>query len=290
VWLEQHLDIFFGRSTEVVTDVYLRAPRQTPWSGPVRLAGRITGPYCQGIRTVPSPVVFEDLGEGPTLLARACVPDLAPWSPLHPHVYRVEVQLLLDNHPVDQVRRVWGCHRLGVHQSWLFQGGKRYPLLAARLSDPLGDAQLWHDLAVAAVVESPQERWLAEATTWGTPTVCVAAPGDTTLVERLRYWARFPAVWLALLADRDQTTEELNNVAPNLLLATWWNGVPPRPPVVITCLWEHEYPTAKDQLQGVPVFLVRRRYPANASDEEAAQQVRQWADTQPGPFAGYIVW
>lgn len=290
MWLENHLDIFFGRSTDVVTDVYARVPRETPWSGPLRLAGQITGPLCSQTRTLPATVSFVDLGDGPTLLARARVPDLAAWSPLHPHLYRIHIELLQKDAVVDQATRLWGCHRLGVDKCKIVVGTRRVPLVAVRRTQPQLDAQRWRQLNVAALVESPNDAWLQEASQWGTITVCLDAAPPPDVIASIRMYARYPCAWLAVCRGGLPQYEEWRVAAPNLLIASCWHGVPTPNDAPIVVVDECEYDRFAEHLDSRAVVVVRQRHPLGLPDEEAAAQVLQWAEEDNFRKAGYVMW
>ena len=68
------LDIFYGDLTANRALVYARLPRPddgADW----KLTGQIRGPRCRTAQTLPATSPLVDLGTGPTLLARALVPE-----------------------------------------------------------------------------------------------------------------------------------------------------------------------------------------------------------------------
>ena len=74
------LDIFYGELTVNRAFVYARLPRPADDEG-LSLVGQVRGPRCSRAQTLPLTSPLVDLGPGPTLLARALVPDPCFWSP-----------------------------------------------------------------------------------------------------------------------------------------------------------------------------------------------------------------
>lgn len=68
------MDIFYGRVTDNVAHVYVRAARDGP-NDARTVTGTIRGPHCALSHTLPATIVLRDMGHGPTLLGSATVPS-----------------------------------------------------------------------------------------------------------------------------------------------------------------------------------------------------------------------
>ncbi len=290
-WLAEHLDIFFGRSTEVVTDVYLRLPRSTPWGSHVYLSGQILGPFCEGIRTLPGKSYFTDLGPGPTLLARATVPDLAFWSMDRPFLYRVTAQLNEQGATLAEVSVWWGCHRLTLAGKNMAQGPQPIFLAAVRTLPQQLDWGLWRSWKMAVLIEDPSDDFLSQADRQGLPVVCrVNGPLDE-VSRKARYWARHASVWLLITEPWDTSAFDPVQHTPNLIWAAFCSSattVPrPDPPALVL------EPAAFEQLNKYDVyraiFLLEQR-PALADNTEILKEADRRRQSWDGRVAGYIIW
>src|SRR5262245_45045402 len=123
--LPADLDVFYGDLTVSRAYVYARLPRPADDSG-LSLVGQVRGPRCRLAETLPVTSPLVDLGPGPTLLARALVPDPVFWSPDLPAIYDVTVNLLRGTEIVATAKRQIGLRSLGVRGRSLFLNGKRW--------------------------------------------------------------------------------------------------------------------------------------------------------------------
>ena len=211
------LDVFYGDLTVNRAFVYARLPRPAgdEWS----LTGQVHGPRCLWAQTLPVSSLLVDLGPGPTLLARALVPDPCFWSPDLPAIYDVTVNLLRGSEVVATARREIGLRALGVRGRHLALESKRWVFRGVMADSTT--AQLprqWHDAAacyVTSLGEASALERLAEASQFGSLTaVRFSAPGD------LQTLAAFPGAAIGI-AEGELPGELASQVAPNLLLAQW---------------------------------------------------------------------
>ncbi|GIW92245.1 MAG: hypothetical protein KatS3mg110_0286 [Pirellulaceae bacterium] len=290
-WLAEQLEIFFGRATEVVTDVYVRLPRRTPQDHPLELAGWIQGPFCEGVRTLPGKTRFVDLGSGPTYLARASVPDLAFWSPGQPYRYRVTAELHQSGQCVARTSRWWGCHRLSVAGQHILQGPRPIPLVAVHTAPDAIDWQLWSSMEVAALIEDPKEDLLFEADRHGVPVVCYTDQEGDELLRRARRWARHPAAWL-LVAHSWPTTCDPIQLTPNLIWARWYQdaGQYREADVPAVVIEEQVAAQLTEREPSRPIVIARRCDNPLSDVEQALRHAAQWRKSWEGRWAGFFLW
>lgn len=218
------LDLFYGELSPQRAWIYARLPRGER-NERASLAGQVRGPFSLYAQTLPVSVPLSDAGPGPTLLARALLPDPCYWLPETALWYEVTVTLCREGRPVARVQRNLALRPFGVAHGKLKLAGRTWILRGiGRRSCQSTSPQAWRPVSALLVIEddpatAPEElaNWLTEAGKCGVPAaVCLheaAVPH-----ERLRWLARFPAVCLAVL-PRTETDTPLAEAAPNLLLA-----------------------------------------------------------------------
>src|SRR6476646_3772891 len=101
------LDVFYGELTVNRALIYARLPRPADDTG-LSLAGHVRGPRCLHAQTLPLTGPLTDLGAGPTLLARAVVPEPTFWSPDLPAIYDVTIDLRRGPQTIATARREIG--------------------------------------------------------------------------------------------------------------------------------------------------------------------------------------
>src|SRR5262245_46001615 len=121
------LDVFYGDLTVNRALVYARLPLPAD-AGPWSLGGHVRGPRCLTAQTLPVTSKLEDLGPGPTLLAKATVTDPCFWSPDLPAIYDVTVHLLRGGEIAATASREIGLRSLGVRGRHLALESKRWVL------------------------------------------------------------------------------------------------------------------------------------------------------------------
>jgi hypothetical protein len=215
--LVDEIDIFYGALSEHSAHVYVRLPN-TVGGGEWSFAGQVHGPFCKEVRTLPLIAKLQDLGAGPTLLARAVVPDPATWNPLSPAYYCVTVEVRLQGEVVQRIERRLGLRSLGARGRDLRWEGKRWVLRGICVAEEaIGELDLWREHNAAPIVSRPSEQLLEEA---GNAGVLVAVELGIDATDRdVRRLASFPAVGIVLLPASCKDVASLKSVAPNLLFA-----------------------------------------------------------------------
>jgi hypothetical protein len=285
--LAEHLDVFFGRSSEAVTQVYLRI--KGPFRGDSQLAGSIAGPYCRHTRTLATKVAFTAARPGTDLLAQATVPDLCNWSLDQPHLYRLHAELRRSGQVVDSVDWEWGARRLGQKGSSLFWEAKRWVLRG--VSQALLEAPLaaWRESRLTMLVENPPEDLCSEASREGVPLVAVVRDASNQLPQRIRQLSRWPAVMLVLLETRPGDIN-LQELAPNLLFACWADEHPPADEArALFCPANSPKIARLGPTSLLPVIAVGEGHPVTDLEQGRAQCDALQRDLAAiGQFAGYV--
>lgn len=207
-------EVFHGRVSPASALVYARV-REFPGGEGCTLIGRVRGPLCEGVRTLPTTVPLHDLGPGPTLLASGVVPDPAFWNLDQPGYYEVDLELRRGGVRVATDRQWLGFRCLGAVGRDLRWQNKRWVLRGVCTREPdLSQLEEYRLQRLALVVTEPSDELLAAASQSG---VLVAAEAREAAAETsLLRWARWPAVGLALLPAQEEATGSLL-VAPNVL-------------------------------------------------------------------------
>jgi hypothetical protein len=213
------LDIFYGELSVNRALIYARLPQPLDDAG-LSLVGQVRGPRCLHAETLPMTASLVDLGPGPTLLARAVLPEPCFWSPDLPAIYDVTVKLQRGTQIVATVRREIGLRSLGVRGSHLAFEGKHWILRGVSMaSTTVKLPREWHDASAALVLNDAAPQPLGEASQWGALAVVVIAEHGEKAVSRLRELTQHPAVAIAVVAGQLPEDFKKSAVVPNLLLA-----------------------------------------------------------------------
>jgi Glycosyl hydrolases family 2 len=213
------LDVFYGELTVNRACVYARLPRPDGgelWS----LTGQVRGPRCLHAQTLPVSAKLVDQGPGPTLLARAILPDPCFWWPDLPAIYDVTIELRQGTEVVASARRELGLRSLGIRGRNLVLNGKPWVLRGVSTyatTERLPRA--WHEASAAYVCEDSDLEPLAEASQWGALSVVHFDQPADQATRRLRELARHPGVAIAVVLGQLPADFRKSQVAPNLLLA-----------------------------------------------------------------------
>jgi Beta-galactosidase/beta-glucuronidase len=213
------LDVFYGDLTVNRAFVYARLPVPTE-PGTWSLVGLVRGPRCFLAETLPVTSPLLDLGPGPTLLARATIPDPCFWSPDLPAIYDVTVNLLRGTQLVATARREVGLRALGVRGRHLALESKRWVLRGVSSESTTATLpRQWHEAVAALVAKDAAPEALAEASQWGA--ICAAEVRGTTgqIANSLRQLSQYPGVAIALVRGNLPADFQRSQFAPNLLLA-----------------------------------------------------------------------
>lgn len=287
-----NLDVFYGELTTARAMVYARLEGLENTDG-LSLSGFVRGPRCFYSTTLPATYRLRDAGPGPSLLAKALVPDPSYWSPETPHIYDVTVELRKGPDIIASEVRQIGFKPLGISGRFFTWEGKPWVMrgVTTRHGD-VASIESWRDCSAALVGVCIPDAQLREASEKGV--LCFdIGDGNCSQTEYLceaRRFARFPSLAIANLG---LPAENVRKLMPN---------------VVVTCISDLRG-FAKPVLQGILVYrsqnlselatltsmnvplVVHRLIGAQQSVTQArAACDKLQADLAPyGQFAGYIV-
>jgi hypothetical protein len=185
----------------------------------------VHGPRCEFAHTLPAKFTLQDLGPGPTLLARATLTDPCLWTADLPQIYDVLVELKRGHELVASERRMIGLRGLGVRQT---SGGPRLVresniwIPRGASLDPVREANLhsFRDQLLVAVCQGvPSLDLLREASLKGVYLLIKLGEFGSGSERVLQHLARWPAVMMVAYEHHQAANADLRNVAPNLLLA-----------------------------------------------------------------------
>jgi hypothetical protein len=255
-------DVFHGELTSARAQVFVRAPRIGELTD-CTLHGYVYGPHCEHAHTLPARFPLQDLGPGPTLLARAIVTDPCIWTNDLPHVYEVHFELRRGNHVLARGQRILGLRGIGRR----VVGGLPMLVREGKGWVPRGVAV---ELLETQVVDPLREQLLVG--------VCAASPPDLLLKAGRR------GLYLIVRLDarRQDVVRELRSVANS--------------PAVMGAVIEEGQPIEQADMRR----LLELQLPAcvqGAADRShfAPDQVRQECDrlqsdlAPTGQFAGYFI-
>ena len=292
------VELFYGELSPQRALIYARLPRDAAHPGDT-LRGQVRGPRSRYAQTLPVTVPLVDAGPGPTLLAKAVLPDPCYWLPENPLVYDVTVTLHRAGQPVASVQRPLALRPLGVQGDQLKLAGNTWvPRGVWRASSLGGGVLAWRQTqAMLVLPDAPRTPaaelvgWLDEALECGVP-VAVCLEGET-LQARLAWLARHPAVHLVVLPPADQTDLPLAELAPNLLVAQHLRGPADRLAPWAAVAWveaEALQEVRKMLPRKLPVIAVRKLpEPLPPSEARQACDSLQRMLAPQGPLAGFVV-
>jgi hypothetical protein len=289
------LDVFYGDLTAARAYVYARLPRPADDAG-LTLAGQVCGPRCKLAQTLPVTSPLVDLGPGPTLLARALVPDPVFWSPDLPAIYDVTVNLLRGAEVIATAHRQIGLRSLGVRGRDLMLNGKRWVLRGvATASTSASSPREWHQAQAAYASDDLGLDDLTVASDFGVLSMIhVAEPGGP-IVPRLRRLAQFPAAAIAVFDQALPPDFRKLEIAPNLLFAQLiipeWRW-PRQPWADLLAVGAGDEQLIAETLTfgDIPIIATRfQRPPVDLETARAACDALQRDLAPLGQFAGYVV-
>ena len=290
------LDVFYGDLTAARAYVYARLPRPADDAG-LSLAGQVRGPRCRLAQTLPITAALVDLGPGPTLLARALVPDPVFWSPDLPAIYDVTVNLLRGAEIVATAHRQIGLRSLGVRGRDLVLNGKRWVLRGVSTSSTASrDPRDWHAAQAVYMDDDSGLEALTEASDWGALVLITLLTHETPAIPRLRLLTHFPAVGIGAPRGALPADFRKSQVAPNLLLAqqlTEASGVHREPWADLLMVRADDrdmVAQAAAKFGELPIIAVRHHEPpVDLATARAACDILQRDLAPLGQFAGYVV-
>lgn len=288
------LDVFYGDLTVAQAHVYARLPRPADDAG-LSLVGQVRGPRCLQAETLPVTSPLVDLGPGPTLLARAVIPDPCFWSPDLPAIYDVTVHLLRGREIVATARRELGLRAFGVRGRHLALEGKRWILRGVSTTSTVATLpRQWREVLASYVTAENAEDRLAEASQWGALAIVELNCAASDAPDRLRELARHPAVALVIVRGELPANFKLSQIAPNLLLAQPFENAALVIHPWAQVLWlENADAHLADSVLGrtaLPIIVASPlAAPQPLADARAACDALQRDLADIGQFAGYIV-
>lgn len=219
------MDIFYGRVTDSMAHVYVRVPRGGPHDART-VTGWIRGPLCTLSHTLPATIALRDMGDGPTLLGAAAIPDPCFWSAQLPALYDVHVDLRDRTCVVQTFDQTIGIRRLGAAGRNLLWEGKRWVLrgVGSRRKISGGESvdervATYREASAAMVVVDPDEMVCRSASQAGVVVIAHLTDSATVHVQ-LGELARWGAVAMAILpTEIEVSAAALHDAVPNLLLA-----------------------------------------------------------------------
>lgn len=288
-----HLDVFYGDLTVARAYVYARLPRTADCDG-LTIGGTIRGPRCLHAETLPISMPLVDLGPGPSLLARATIPDPVFWSPDLPAIYDMTVNLLRGSEIIGTTKRQIGLRALGVEGRNLLLEGKGFVLRGVFETSTTNKLPRdWRAATAAYVTSQPSDNQLEESSQWGAWAIVELPQSAAEAVAALLNLAHYPAVAIAITHGGLPDGFAHQTITPNVLLAQYidnssQNAFP----------WAQliAAPADPDLLRNLrarfdlPLVAVRKLHaPLPISDARAACDALQRELAPIGQFAGYIV-
>ncbi len=288
--LLDNLDVFYGELTPARATVYARLEGLKNTAG-LTLSGFVRGPRCFYSTTLLSTYPLADAGPGPSLLAKALVPDPCYWSPETPNIYDVTVELRRGRDIIASEVRQIGFKPLGISGRFFTWEGKPWVLRGVRKQSTAEvDFALWREQC-AVLCQQPIagiEDKMCRASEQGVMCFC-SLPlenlfGEDRAINYLRTLVQFPAV--GIIISQRPLHKKVQRAAPNLLFVQEdLNEFDASLPV----LGKADRADAL-QAENLPVIIHRSlSHPLEIAQARAACDKLQ-ADLAPiGQFAGYIV-
>jgi hypothetical protein len=287
-------EIFFGDANNAAARVYARVSGQRP---DCVLMGQLVGPVCEYSHTLSATIPFAVRpGEPSALVAEAIVPDPCFWSGEMPFLYQAQLKLRQGPHVLVSETRLFGVRPLGaLRRRLVFEGRTWVPRAAQSRELPQAPLADWREADLAMYIAEPTEELCSAASRLGVVLVVELVADTTSLADKLRRLAKWPAVAVAVLPSDQQLDRSIRQFAPNLLLAGY---IPVGEPIFVpdwTDLIVCEDTSAEDLAKRTralsqPVLAMR---PAGWSDGLA--DARRECDLLQrdlagrGEFAGYVV-
>ncbi|HEX5105262.1 MAG TPA: hypothetical protein VFV87_15690 [Pirellulaceae bacterium] len=285
------LDAFYGDLTPARAYVYARLPRPADAEG-LTLSGQVRGPRCKLAQTLPTTSPLVDLGPGPTLLARALVPDPVFWSPDLPAIYDVTVNLLRGTEILATAQRQIGLRSLGVRDRDLLLNGKRWVLRGVSADSTTSrNVTDWHD-AAAVYVHDDSPVALRVASESGVLAMSVVL--GEHLNWRIRLLANYPAVAICV-PDRLPADFRKAQAVPNLILAQRLSRdatLTRQPWADVVLVTADDTDLVRQAVASIDAPIIAARYrrpPADIATARAACDALQRDLAPLGQFAGYVV-
>jgi len=234
------------------------------------------------------------LGPGPTLLARAVLPDPSFWSADLPAIYDVTVSLMRGETVIGSARRELGLRWLGIRSDHFVQAGKRWVMRGVSARSSMAELpREWHEAGAAYVSAQLELDCLSETSEWGALAAVEVSGGPAEIMERLREISKFPGAGMAIVRGELPFDFKRSQVAPNLLLAQAVRVEEMVLPPWAQFLWaEFDDEAVLSRLLSANAPVVAVRYltgPRPLDQARAACDQLQRDLAGIGQFAGYVV-
>ncbi|HTN76019.1 MAG TPA: hypothetical protein VL096_12260 [Pirellulaceae bacterium] len=286
------LDLFHGDATARLARIYARLPNASN----CKIAGQLRGPQCFHSSTLPATVPFRDQGPGETLLAAAILPDPCFWSPEVPALYSAHIELRSVDATLSATERVIGLKAWGARGRFFYDQGKRVVIRGhMRSSDDGSELLQWHDTPLDMLAINPCDALCDEASRIGVRIIACLDEQQHQVAVELRRLARHAAVTIVAMRGSLTIDKQLQQLAPNLLLARWLaiDDAPTSNDQAEAIIAEVGEPsTFADKFKHVTCPVVACRTLGSTIDLVAARAAADQlqADLAPhGDFAGYVV-
>lgn len=213
------LQVFYGKSTERSAHVYAQVDRSEGGEGVFQLTGQVRGPRAATARTLPLTAELIDQGQGPSVLARALIPDPSYWSPDLPAVYDLDVRLERDGNVVSRANHTLGLRRFGVKGDSFYFSPRRWVLRGITVdSAEEADMEFLREVNASLVAWFPDESLCQMASDHGVVVAAILSGRETEVCAALERCSRWPAVALAILDADESERGAFQRLAPNIEL------------------------------------------------------------------------
>lgn len=273
------LDVFWTELSPTRGVVYARLTDVECRAG-WRLTGTIRGPRSIRHQTLPATVPFQDLGPGPTHLARAVVPDPSYWSPESPNIYDVTIELHRDGEPTLVEQRMLGFRPIRAGERYLQREGKTWIPRGAMIGT-LSDLSFDQARELGLVLRHSgtsllDDSFFEQASSQGIY-LAVDLGGDRAKIQRdINEYSRWPAVFMAFIVQLEDPESLASLDRQNLIVV----ARDERADVVYGSELAATKPTIAVRPIEAPHDLLAARAACDQLQRELAPR---------GPFAGYFV-
>jgi hypothetical protein len=288
------IDVFHGPLSPHSVSIYIRL-ESLPGGGDWSLSGQLHGPLCRHARTLPASAPLQDLGPGPSLVARALLTDPCFWSCDLPATYQLTVELRERGQRVETCVRMFALRDLAVRRRSFYWEGRRWVLRGVRYEACPGQAwSEWRERSAAAVVQCPDDVLCREASLEGVLLVARIDSAYGELLAQLRRLAQWPAVGVVVVDAAVEEAGAWRRAAPHVLLACGdverADRIPPWAQVALAPAERLVDPRFYSSGPVVPLVATRSATAAGSLAEARAACDALQRDLAPsGDFAGYVV-
>ncbi len=287
--LEQLL-VFYGELSPEQAYVYVRLDGGDSLSS-ARLKGQIVGPRSSLTRTLPATVTLQDLGPGPSKLARAVMPDPCFWAPGEPYLYDVHVQLVGRTKVLAETRRTLGLRMCGVRDHQLLWEARRWHVFGATESRvEAASWPAWRQSGLAKLLISPTDLQCEEASEEGVMLIAhtdAATPAGAE--QEVRRLSRHAAVSIIALPAGGFPAEHVRALAPNMLFAQYCDDGDPIVPAawadLLICRWKDPHASRHAWTDSRLPVLIQQSVDPPISLAQARDHCQRLADRL-GPLEG----